>query len=131
MATEQLPGVDPVAVYRLGEPLAVFRITKTDRPFAPDLLDSFKSNYELGRPARRAEVTFTPTHMGLSVYLSLDRARETARAFPKLGTFVARVQLTPATGAAFAQIAEPGHLTIWGRALELVAAVADIVPVEG
>jgi hypothetical protein len=127
---EGLPGVDPVTVYRLGEPLEVFRITKSDRPYDPALLDSFKSNYELGRPARHTEIKFTPEHMGLSVYLALDRARDTARAFPRIGEYVALVRLTPESGAAFALTAEPGHLTVWGRALELVAAVADIVPVE-
>jgi hypothetical protein len=68
--------------------------------------------------------------MGLSVYLALDRARATARAFPKIGEYVAHVLLTPDTGAAFALTAEPGHLTVWGRALQLVTAVVDIVSVE-
>jgi hypothetical protein len=131
VAVGVLPGVDPVTVYRLGEPLVVFRITRSDRAYDPVLLDSFKSNYELGRPPRRTEVTFTPTHMGISVYLAQERARETARAFPKIGEYIAEVRLAPDSGAAYALTAEPGHLTVWGRALALVSHVIDIVPVEG
>lgn len=95
------------------------------------LLDSFKSNYELGRNPRRAEIDFTPTHMGISVYLALERARQTARAWQHkgIGDYVAEVRLEPEMGAAFALTAEPGHLTLWGRPLQLVRGVVDIVEV--
>jgi hypothetical protein len=131
MALGTLPGIEPVTVFRLGEPLVVYRIVKSASPFDPALADSFKSNYELGRPPRRTEVRFTPTHMGISVYLAQERARETAVVWPRLGEYIAEVNLEPDIGAAFALTAQPGHLTVWGRAPQLLAAVADIVPVEG
>ncbi len=114
-------------VWRLAERLTTFRIVKTDRAYDPLLLESFKSNYELGRNPRRAEIDFAPTHMGISVYLGQERALSTARAFPKIGEYVARVQLEPEMGAAFALTAEPGHLTVWGRPLQLIRGLVDIV----
>lgn len=125
-----LPGIEPFSVYRVGEAFLVYRITKSDRPYDLVLLDSFKSNYELDRPPRKVEIISTPQHMGISVYTQLERARQTARAFPQIGDFVAEVELGPESGAAFALTAEPGHLTVWGRPLVLVALVTDIVPVE-
>jgi hypothetical protein len=130
MAVNGLPGVDPLTVYRVGEPFVVFRIAKTDRPYEPHYLDAFRSNYELDRPPRREETRSTPVHMGISVYLSKARAMDTARTFPKIGDYVAEMRLQPDFGAAFALTAEPGHLTVWGRVLDLAAAVADIVAVE-
>jgi hypothetical protein len=131
MASVELPGIEPLEVFRLGGPLTVFRITKSDQPDDDALLDSFKSNYELGRKPRRAEIKSTPVHMGISVYLALERAADLARALPQIGEYVARVELRPEIGAAFALTAEPGHLTVWGRPLQLRAAIADIVPVGG
>lgn len=130
MATaEDLGGVDPLAVYRLGGALTVFRITTIDL-YEPELVDSFRSNYELEREPRRRERESTPIHMGVSVYLSLEQARDTARRWPRLGAFVARLELLPPSAASFALTSFPGHLTVWGRAADLVGAVVSIVPVE-
>ena len=120
MPPGDLPGIDPLEVWRLAEPLTTYRIVKTDRAYDPLLLDSFKSNYDLRREPRRAEIEFTPTHMGISVYRAIERAMSTARAFPRIGGFVAQVQLEPEMGVAFALTAEPGHLTLWGRPLQLI-----------
>lgn len=130
MPPGELPGRDPpLEVWRLSESLTTYRIVKTDRPYDPALLDSFKSNYELRRKPRRAEISFTPMHMGISVYLRPERAHATARAFPMIGEYVARVELEPEMGVAFALTAEPGHLTLWARPLQTIRGVVDIVEV--
>ncbi len=69
--------------------------------------------------------------MGLSMYLTQEMAMETARRYPKIGRFIARLRLGPGYGFNLAPTHQPGHLTVWGRPLQLKEAVADIVPIGG
>jgi hypothetical protein len=43
------------------------------------MLDSFRSNYELGALPRGLEFESTLIHLGLSMYLKVDMATATAR----------------------------------------------------
>jgi hypothetical protein len=112
-----------------GNAFDVFRIVRTDESDDPVLLNSFRSNYELGGEPRRVERSSTVIHMGISVYTDGDVARETAERFPKLGDFIARLDLQPGHGFNYSPTGHPLHLTMWGDPVKLAAAVADIYPV--
>jgi len=86
-----------------GRGFDAFRIVRSDVRDDPVLLNSFRSNYELGEEPRRVERTSTLIHMGISIYLDEGAAHGTAQRFSKLGDFVAHPRLRPGRGFNFAQ----------------------------
>lgn len=109
------------------EPRRVFRIVKSD----PPTLDDFASAYVLGRPkARGIQLRSTAVQMALSVMQTLDQAASRAIQFPQIGGHVAELDLRGGEGFAIASTVEPGHLSLWGTAVKLDAAVVDVYPVE-
>jgi hypothetical protein len=50
--------------------------------------------------------------------------------WPKIGTFLAELRLQPDNGFCLADTGRPGHFTLWGRPLQLLDSIADIVDVE-
>jgi hypothetical protein len=109
----------------------VFRIVRADVIEDPAFLNSLRSHYELGEEPRRVERNSTAIHMGISVYMRAHMAHETAARFPKLGDYVARLELRAGLGVNLAQTGNPGHLTMWADPVKLTATVADIEPVQG
>jgi hypothetical protein len=112
-----------------GETLDLFRIVKTDQQ-DDALAASFTSSFALDRPPRGWEQRSVVIQMGLSMFERTSQAASTARRFPIIGSFVARVRLTPNLGFGTADTGPPGHVTVWGRPLQLVAAVVDISSVD-
>lgn len=110
--------------------LEAYRIVRAASAWDPELLDSFRSNYEQGKPPRHIEGRLAVVQMGLSMYLEGRQAGRTARRWPLIGTHVAEMQLDPGQGFSYAATGPPGHITVWGRPLQLQAAVVDIYPVE-
>jgi hypothetical protein len=108
--------------------LELFRIVRGDRVPSVELRDSLSSNYALGRPPRRIEGRSAALHMGLSMYELASQAEQTARLFPKIGRYIARLELGGGCGFNLAPTAQAGHWTVWGRPDQLLAAVADIYP---
>jgi hypothetical protein len=106
--------------------LEVFRVVRTDNPEDPVLLNSLRSHFALEMPPRRIERRSAALHMGISVYLSRDRAAETARRFPAIGGFVAALRLTMGHGFNVAHTGPPGHLTLWGDPVKLARVAGDI-----
>jgi hypothetical protein len=124
-------GIERITVSLVGDdegPLTLFRVCHVSTSGAV-LADSFRSNYERDRPPRGWEARNVLIQMGLSMFVREPQAEGTARRFPKIGDHVARVELHPGFGTAYAPTGPPGHMTIWGRPLELVAAVVDIAPI--
>jgi hypothetical protein len=109
--------------------LPVFRIVKTDNIDDLELVNSFKSHYEIGRMPRGGAVRPAILHMGISVYLRPEDARETARKWPVIGAFVALLQLTSGQGFNIAETGHPGHRTVWGDPFKLRNTLVDIVSV--
>jgi hypothetical protein len=70
-------------------PQTVYRITKTDPPTQEDFL----SNYARGIPPRRSERTDPWEHEAISVFTRKRAARSVARAYPRLGEFLAQLVL--------------------------------------
>jgi hypothetical protein len=112
------------------QPVLVYRIVKDVHRGDPAMLESFRSNYERGAHPRGIEVESALIHFGLSMYLEREMAAATARHWPRLGRHLAEVELVPGTGSCWAHTGQPGHITVWGRPLQLLACVADILPVE-
>jgi hypothetical protein len=69
-------------------------------------------------------------HMGLSTFVRRAQAEAVARQFPALGDHVARVVLRHGFGFAYARTGTRGHLTVWGRPLQLVEAVVETTRIE-
>jgi hypothetical protein len=69
-------------------------------------------------------------HLGLSMYLEPAMVSATARRWPRIGRYIATVHLEPNNGFCYANTAQPGHITVWGRPLQLLACLADILPVD-
>jgi hypothetical protein len=123
-----------LVVFEVDETDAVwplYRIVKSGDATDEEFDRSFRSSYELGNPPRHVENRLAVVHMGLSMYETINRAQRTARAWPKIGGWIARVDLVPGQGFCGARTGQPGHWTIWGRPDQLIRAVADIVRVEG
>jgi hypothetical protein len=111
------------------EPLTLFRVCRVPEG-DPELIESFTSSYESNRPPRGWEERNVLIHMGLSMFVRKGQAEETARRFPVIGEHVACVSLRHGHGFAYARTGSTGHMTIWGRPLQLVAGVAEITPID-
>jgi hypothetical protein len=113
-----------------GAELEVFRIVRSDYPEDSMFLDSLRSHYEMTKEPRRVERFWAVIHMGISVYVELEQALETARRFSKLGGYVAHLQLQPDRGFNYAYTGHNGHLTLWAEPVKLRDVTTDITPVS-
>jgi hypothetical protein len=114
-----------------GEELHVFRIVRTDDVDAPEFADSFRSHAELGLPPRGVEETHPLIYEGISAFESREAAVATARRYPRIGSYVAELRITPDAGARYLRWGARGHLTLWGDAIKLSETAVDTIPVEG
>ncbi|HEY3944715.1 MAG TPA: hypothetical protein VGL78_05780 [Solirubrobacteraceae bacterium] len=112
----------------VAEPVDLFRIVTGATRGAPGVLESLRSNYERNARPRGLEIESALLHFGLSTFVTLDAAADRATRWPTLGTHIARVRLEPGNGFHVAETAA-GHRTVWGRPLQLLACVVDILPV--
>lgn len=114
-----------------GQTLTVYRIVRADHPEDPVLVNSLRSNYELGEEPRKVERSSTVIHMGISAYTDESVAHGTAQRWPKLGGFVATMILRSGEGFNYAHTGHPLHLTLWGDPVKLRDAIAGIDPILG
>ncbi len=101
-----------------------YRIVLTDPPTLVD----FMSNRTKGRPRRAIESV--EEWGGLSVYDDEERARETARKFPRLGAHLAVLDVPPGAPIRWQQTFGPGHYTLWGEPQDVLNCVVSTIPVE-
>lgn len=125
-----LPGGAECREVAAGEILVVHRIVRTDEDRSAMVLDDFRSNSAVGAPTRGVERQYPVLHEGISMYEKLEAAEQTARAFPKLGRYVARVELTSGHGITYARWGARTHLTVWAEPETLRALVTAIEPVR-
>ena len=111
------------------EPVDLFRVVKGATRGAPGVLDSLRSNYERDAPPRGIEQESALIQFGLSMSVSFDAAADRARRWPALGAHIAHIRLEPANGFHVAETGARVHRTVWGRPLQLLACVADILAV--
>jgi hypothetical protein len=111
------------------EPLDLFRIVRGAHVSAPGVLEAFRSNYERDAPPRGLEVESALMHLGLSMFVTFEAAAQRAIRWPALGTHIAHLTLEPDNGFHFAETGATVHRTVWGRPLQILACVADTLPV--
>jgi len=121
---------DDLVVAPVLETTIVYRIVRGADRSAPAVLDSLRSHYEQGAPPRGYERRLAVIHMGLSVFSTPAAAGAMALKWPMIGTFIAELNLEPEHGFCLADTGQWGHWTLWGRPLQLLDSIADIVHVE-
>jgi hypothetical protein len=121
---------DDLLVPSVRETTTVYRIARGADRNAPVVLDSLRSHYERGAPPRGYERRLAVIHMGLSVFSTRAAAAAMALRWPMIGLFVAELNLEPGNGLCLADTGQPGHWTLWGRPLQLLGSIADILHVE-
>jgi hypothetical protein len=119
-----------LAVAPVREAGTMYRIVQGADRSAPAVLDSLRSHYERGAPPRGYERRLAVIHMGLSVFSTQAAARAKALRWPMIGMFVAELNPEPEHGFCLADTGQPGHWTLWGRPLQLLGSIVDIVHVE-
>lgn len=110
-------------------PLVAYRIAQVDGT-DDGVIESLRSNHELGKPPRGVEIEHPAIHRGISSHLTARGAAEYAVKWPKLGDYIVRVELDGATAASWLLWGSPGHLTIWCDALTLRSHVTDTLTVQ-
>jgi hypothetical protein len=109
-----------------GPGIEVFRIVRSGNTEDPVFLNSLRSHYELSKEPRKVERRWTIMHMGISVYWTSERATETALTWPKLGCYIACLELSPDMGFNYAHTGHAGHLTLWADPVKLRDVATDI-----
>jgi hypothetical protein len=112
----------------VAEPIDLYRIVSGSNRSAPGVLDSFRSNYERDAPPRGLEQEAALVHFGLSMFTTFDGAAQRAQRWPALGTHIAQLRLEAGQGFHLARTGPRNHRTVWGRPLQLLACIADILP---
>lgn len=103
----------------------LYRIVRTDPPTSADFL----SNQARGLAPRRAELRDRALWSGLSVYDRQDAARAIALRFPKLGSYIATLQVSDDSTIRYRKTLGENHYTIWGEPAVLLASVVEVAPV--
>ena len=84
----------------------------------------------LGRRPRRPDPKVERLWDGISMYDTEERARQKAQQLPYLGRYLAKVEFPEGSGIrAERTLATPGHHTVWGHPADLLARVAEVMPV--
>jgi hypothetical protein len=122
------------------EELAAFRLVGVSDPADPRLIESFRSNAELGRVPKGRAVRHPEIHRGVSVFKAREQAierrrrivdrllREGGGSHPRIGDFIAELRLAgPSVRFEDRRLAD-GHMTIWADASSLIQMVVEITP---
>jgi len=103
-----------------------YRIVKSDPPNVQD----FTSNKAQGKAPRGIERDEPSIWAGLSMYDRENEARGQARRIPKLGSFLARLEITESDSIQVRQTGgNPAHHTIWGDPQQLLTCVVAVLAV--
>jgi hypothetical protein len=102
-------------------------VTRTDVPTLRD----FRSNTAKGRQPPAYDSETLRLWAGLSVFDTLERARERAQHLPALGRFIATIQLPLDGSVHYEQTGnDRHHFTLWADPLVLLRSVIAVEPVR-
>jgi|tagenome__1003787_1003787.scaffolds.fasta_scaffold20873999_2 hypothetical protein len=123
-----------------GELLTVYRLVTTNDRDDSAFVDCFRSNAEKGKAPRGREARQPLIHAGLSAFKTKEQAIDRQRRIvatlkpgeaPRIGRYVATVDLHGPT-ASYEDRNEPdGHMTVWAEASTAARSVIDIERIEG
>jgi hypothetical protein len=104
----------------------LYRIVVTN----PPTLDDMRSYQDLGVALRNDAPEWRRLASGISLFDSLERAREKARRKPWLGhAFIAEMTI-PVDQVRIEKTAGPGHYTVWGEPSAMLGFVMRVERVE-
>jgi hypothetical protein len=102
-----------------------YRVVRTNPPTEAD----FASHRARGVPLQHDTPEHRRSWEGVSVTSTLDAARGLAATFPRLGTFIAVLDLQEGGPVLFEQtLGSPTHYDLWGEPRAMLAAVVAVVP---
>jgi hypothetical protein len=116
--------IEKVTVEVLHDERRLFRVCAN--PDSEAMKITFRSHYELRRPPRGPENRAAVIHMALSMFDRPEIAADLARRVPKLGGYVATMDLVPGMGICVAKTGAPAHWSVWGRPAQLATCVNDV-----
>lgn len=103
-----------------------YRIVTTAQPAPADFL----SQSALRNPPRQASGDTTRLWESISVYENEGQASATANRYPKLGAFIAELEIDESSHIHFERTTlSLGHHTLWGEAIAICACVRRVMPV--
>ncbi len=92
--------------------------------------EDFLSDKDIGKTIPR-RLEFVRLWEGLSVFETLDQARQKAIAFPAQGAFIAALAIPNAGRITYERTGRTeGHYTLWGDADDLLKCVTSVQPVH-
>jgi hypothetical protein len=104
----------------------VYRIAKTNPPAESD----FHSYRAMGRRLIRDTPELRRSREGVSVYDTIEAARATAMQYPRIGSFIAELEISEHSDVRFGQtLDDRHHFDLWGEPADRVAAVLHVHPV--
>ena len=102
-----------------------YRVVQTNPPTEADFL----SHKARGVPLRGDTPELRRSWEGVSVTSTLEAAQNLAARFPRLGQFIAILELSEGGPVRFEQTLEsPTHYDLWGEAGKILMAVVAVVP---
>ncbi len=116
-------------LYDTGNIVRLYRIIRRELPTYMDFL----SGKALARHPPPTDPVFLRVWVGVSTYAALAQARGTAARYPRLGIFIAALDV-PTTLEAFRierSLGTVGHCTVWGDPYMLSSRIHALFPVEG
>jgi hypothetical protein len=109
-------------------PRTFYRILKGRQPTIYDFLSHYAKGWE---PRRRDPETLRKWR-GISVYTTEEQARATGRRFPRIGRYIARLQIPDDVPLIVEEPDETGHCDLYAEPGDLLAWVTgQPTPVEG
>lgn len=107
--------------------MIVHRIVQTN----PPKLDDVVSPQGMGDPPPTSDPQVLRLWEGISVFRTIQQARNRALRSPNLGSYIAMLDLPDRGPIQFERTgATRGHYTAWGDPAALLASVVNVVPVR-
>lgn len=103
-----------------------YRVVKAQQP----IRDDFLTSKARGVQPRRNDPELLRIWDSVSVCETEDQARDLARKFVRMGTWIAKLEVPATIRAERTLPASPGHYSLWATPDELLQCVVDIVPVD-
>lgn len=106
-------------------PTTFYRICKNNPPTHWDM----QSNNERGNTPNSHDLVYLRLWDGVSVFDDLAQATKRARSRPRLGSYVARLELPEDSGVRAEKTGGKAHWTLWPDGRDMLTFVTDVISV--